>query len=95
MKRTHRTKELSELQILKEENRNLKNENRSLKRQLKQLKKQEHIFEQLPSNEVELNEEIKLIKCPSCFKGLLKEIDILGRNWLECNLCEYDSRKKK
>lgn len=99
MKRTHRSKELTELQELRLENKKLKEQIRSLKKEIKYLQKQEHFHENVileeQAEQLVLFEDKPTKKlCPLCFKGELVEYNVVGRHWLECSQCEYDSRKK-
>jgi hypothetical protein len=95
MKRTHRKKELSELQEVKLENRNLRSENNQLKKAIKRLERQQHYTKNVgPYVEIELVEEIKDV-CPSCKKGTLLYVNVVGRQWNYCNQCDYDTRKIK
>lgn len=100
MKRTHRKKELTEVQVLKKENRELKSEIRELKRDVRRLQKQEHFHENTRLDEeaeqmILIEETDKTLLCPSCFKGDLIEMNVVGRHWFECNQCDYDTRKIK
>lgn len=102
MKRTHRTqskeKEPTDLQRLKEDNRNLRSENRTLKKQLKRLQRKEHSFEETQYEDPEdiqipLNEQKQ--RCPSCNKGELVYVNIVGRSWTECTMCDYRTKTIK
>lgn len=95
MKRQHRKKELTEVQALKKENKALRDENKSLKRQVRQLQKTEHLLEATDYEDPQLNFEQVIPKCPDCNKGNLKEYNVVGRHWLECEFCDYDTRKIK
>lgn len=97
MKRRHNNdKELTEVQQLKTENRNLRSENRNLRKQLKRLERKEHSFEQTNYTDPE---EIQLSlfeatpeRCPSCTKGELVHINVVGRTWTECSQCDYRTK---
>lgn len=99
MKRQHRKKEFSELKSIKSENKRLKDENRSLKKQIKQFQKHEHFHEDTRLNneadEMLSNVEPPVPRCPECSKPGLNEFNVVGRNWIECDFCDYDSRHKK
>ena len=99
MKRTHRSKELTEVQELRLENKKLREENRSLKKDLKRLQKSEHLLEEAiietQAEQMVLFDDKPVEKrCPLCSKGKLIERFVVGRFWFECEACEYDSRKK-
>lgn len=98
MKRTHRKKELSELQEIKLENRTLRSENTQLRKAVKRLERKDHYHEKTQpyeNNEVPLEfPEIKDV-CPSCKKGTLLYVNVVGRQWNYCNQCDYDTRKIK
>lgn len=70
--------------------RELNKEIRQLKKQIKELSKYQHI----PDIE-DIQESEPIIKsrtCPSCGKGKLKELDIVGRIFEKCDICDH--RKK-
>lgn len=95
MKRTHREKELSEVQTLKKENQRLRDENRSLKRQIRQLEKHEHFFTEALD---EATEEVNIVErkeaCKSCGKGFMKEFIVINRSWKECDVCGERTKAK-
>ena len=99
MKRNHRPKELTELQVLKLENKNLRAELNTVKKQLRRLKKQEHFHEEtiLDEEAEQMNFDLEppVHRCPKCNKGTLVEYNIVGRLWSECDQCDYRSRTKK
>ncbi len=99
MKRTHRKKELTEVQELRLENKNLRGQVRDLKKQVRQLQKQEHFHENTKLDEeaeqMTFDMDLPIPKCPLCYRPTLKEVSVVGRNWVYCEACEYDSRKKK
>lgn len=90
----HRKKELTEVQLLKQENRNLRAENRTLRKQLKQ--KEKYPLEDDIDDDGQLSLfDVPIPKCPECNKGTLIEVNIVGRNWLYCDQCDYDTRRLK
>lgn len=96
MKRIHRNKELTEVQVLKKENKYLKKVVTELKRELKYYKNREHFHETTVYEDPEqlpLFEESR--KCPSCGKGNIIQMNVVGRNWEECDICDWDTRKLK
>ncbi len=100
MKRTHhRQKELTEVQTLKEENRNLRSENRNLKKQLKRLQRKEHSFEETQYQDPEDPQmsfpEDQKQRCTACGKGELVHINVVGRTWTECSQCDYRTKTVK
>lgn len=94
MKRQHRNdKELTEIQTLKQENKNLREENKSLKRQIRMLEKKEHIYDEAPFREPEpIEEPTRKRRCEDCGKGYLEEKNVLGRYWSECDNCSWRSK---
>lgn len=80
--------------------RKLKSENRNLKKKIKQLSKREHFYEddndddipELPSGQA--NAKLKEL-CESCGKGFLEEIEIIGRYFKKCNICEFRTKAIK
>lgn len=99
MKRTHRKKELSEVQELRLENKKLREKVRSLEKDLRRLQKSEHLLEDaILENQAEqlvlFDDKPVEKRCPECNKGKLIERFVVGRFWLECEACDYDSRKK-
>ena len=99
MKRTHRKKELTEVQELRLENKNLRMQVRDLKKQIKQLQKQEHFHEdnrlEEEAEQMSFDLDEPVPKCPLCYRPTLKEVTVVGRYWIYCEACEYDSRKSK
>lgn len=101
MKRIHREKELSEVQVLRLENKALRAQVKNLKKENKRLSRAEHHHNEYKYTDIEDNaqlplfEEEKQLLCPECFKGALIEMNVVGRNWSYCNQCDYDTRKKK
>lgn len=97
MKRTHRKKELTEVQELRLENKALRTENRTLKKQLKRLERKEHSFEETRYEDPEekfkdpLFQEQKQ-RCPECTKGELVFMNVVGRTWTECSQCDYRTK---
>lgn len=77
--------------------RSQKSEIRNLKKRIKQLERREHFHEDNALEE-EIEEIIAELPksniCPECYKGQLVEYNVVGRHWLECNQCDYDTRKK-
>jgi uncharacterized protein YydD (DUF2326 family) len=87
MKRTHRKKELTEVQVLKHENRELRAELNKVRRQLKQLEKARHIYDEHTD---EPEEPIAIeIKCPQCYAGDIKTIDLGIKIMQACESCSY------
>lgn len=90
MKRTHRTKELTEAQVLKKENRELRAEIKKVRQQLRQLEKAKHIYVEDHYDEDDIPDESPVeIKCPECYTGNITTID-LGIKWMHnCSMCAY------
>jgi DNA-directed RNA polymerase subunit M/transcription elongation factor TFIIS len=70
---------------------------RELQRRVKELQKAQHIYEDILTEEVEEPvPETTLFTssrtCPHCGKGKLSYIEIVGRVFEKCDICEY--RKK-
>lgn len=96
MKRTHRNKEVSELQTAREENRALKKENNSLRSQVKRLQKREHLVDDQEKLQLEaVYYEEKKTRCPECAKGYLESLNIVGRMFSRCTVCDYRTRTIK
>lgn len=89
MKRTHRKKELTEVQVLKHENRELRAELNKVRRQLKQLEKTRHIYIDEHSDEPEEPVLPIEIKCPLCYAGDIKTIDLGIKFMQACESCSY------
>lgn len=70
---------------------------RSLEQELKRFKKHENLYE---NNKDEIQEILHkeptkkkdLKKCPSCGKGHLEELEIIGRVYGSCNICSHRER---
>lgn len=94
MKRQHREKELTEVQLLKKENRELKKQVRSLQHKLREMEKHEHMYEHEAGDDrpEEGHTEDTFIGCQSCGKGVLVELAILNKVFATCNVC--GDRKK-
>lgn len=91
MKRTHRTKELSEVQALKKENEELRSLVKSLRKRLKQLEKSKHIYLDKKEDEhVEQEiEQEEINKCPECYQGFIQTVDLGIRILHSCTLCDW------
>lgn len=91
--RTHK----SELELLREENRNLKSEVRNLKKRLSRANKQQHHDEEvheflqdyLKQEEHDVNNV-----CPDCGRNTLTEVNLGPRILYVCNECRYRRTKK-
>lgn len=99
MKRTHKEKELTELQALKKENKELKKQVRSLEHRIRELEKHEHMYEdRVMDEEVAYDSEdtmvMKRIACDECFKGFLDEFQILDKVFGTCTTCGHRKRLK-
>lgn len=93
MKRTHRKKELTEIQRLKKTNRDLESENRNLKKELRRLQKKEHSFEEITySDPEEVFQEPQITKCAVCGKGSIQEVIVAGRYFTRCDTCTFRSK---
>lgn len=92
MKRQHRQKELTEVQLLKKENKELKKQVRSLQHQVRELQKHEHMYEYSDDVPEEVNMEDTHIPCRECGKGVYTEIELLGKVYGTCTTC--GDRKK-
>lgn len=89
MKRTHRKKELTEVQVLKHENRELRAELIKVRRQLKQLEKSRHIYTEDNYQDAD-DEDIPIeIKCAECYTGTINTIDLGIKIMHSCDLCGY------
>jgi len=95
MKRSHRNKELSEVQYLKKQVQNLKSENRNLKKRLRQLEKQEHNYEELLNEVIENSKdqnENDFVYCNECKKGILSILDLKYIKYTVCDKCDYKEK---
>lgn len=87
-----RNKERSETEYLRGKNKKLETENRALKKRIRQLDKRAHFFDELVEGIAEEVIEPVTEKCPSCFKGDLKILDLSFIKYICCDQCDY--RKK-
>lgn len=67
--------------------RNLKKEIKHLNKKIKQLERENQFVEKEQFEDEEL-----LPNCVECGKGYLKEINLIGKNFIICSLCNF--RKK-
>lgn len=99
MKRKHSDKELTELQVLKNEIKKLKKENSRLR---KQFDRKAHLYENERTNK-EADEEIERDKflvpetpqyevCPYCSRRGIEDIVIYDRLFHTCIHCKYRSK---
>lgn len=90
-------KEQDYVEKLELEIRELKSINRSLMKQLKKLSKGIHKQEYEEALEQIVNEpkEETGRSCPQCGSKRLKQIEIAGRRFESCNICDYKSGKLK
>lgn len=96
-------REEDELKRLHKEIRELKSINRTLTRKLKKLDKgyTKSIEDEEDSKEEQLTKQISdsefheiLINCEDCGKGYLKEVNLMGRLFIQCTSCGPKGRKK-
>lgn len=81
--------------------RELEKENKSLKRRVKELERKEHFYDDAQDEEISTDTEdthptfFKPTRtCPDCGKGKLKEFELIGRHYEECQICEYRRKKE-
>lgn len=92
-KRTHRKKELSESQRLKQIVQEQKATIRSLQKELRRYEKHQQIYEIIPDEPEDLI--VPAAKtCPECFKANLVHFLVCGRSWFACEECSYRSKTK-
>ena len=86
----------SELDYLRNENKQLKSENRNLKKQLRSLEKKSHWFEssQYEETDEDVQTDNSLI-CPECGKGQMVVADFIHIKIHACNLCDYKVKEFK
>lgn len=89
MKRTHRQKELTEVQVLKQENRELRAEIKKVRQQLRQLEKAKHIYIEEHYDEDDIPENPIEVKCSECYTGVITTIDLGIKMMHSCSLCAY------
>lgn len=92
-------RERSETEYLRGQLREAEKLNRQLRKRLKQLEDQKHFY---PSQDEEVSTTTEDTKpknirpairtCPKCSEGKLREFELIGRTYEECDECEY--RKK-
>lgn len=82
-------------EALKAEIRGLKSEIKRLKQQLKYQERQNYFLEEATFQDLPEQPEILEETCPSCFKGKVKEVIVVGRYWKECNSCTYRTKTRK
>lgn len=86
-----KSKEAKEDEFYKSIIRSQKKEIKSLKQRIRQLEK----FEHLNNSSDEEDEPLERLKqCPECGKGFIKEMDLVGRLFEVCSLCDYRSKVK-
>jgi len=76
-------REQSEKDRLEKENRLLKSENKQLKKRLRRASKG---YRKRLTEEVDLSDTPD---CPSCYKGFIKEIIVVGRSFKSCSVCDW------
>lgn len=78
-----------DIDSLEQKIRELKSVVRHLQKRLKKASKgyRKHIIEEDDLDDRQL--------CEHCSKGYIKEMDILGRIFLSCNICNYKDKKNK
>lgn len=84
-------KEGRDAEFFKGQIRELKSENRNLKKRIKKLERSEHNYN-TPREKEEVIDDSMLNQCNECGKGFLKEIELVGRLFEVCSLCDH--RKK-
>lgn len=90
-----KSKERSETEYLRAENRKLKSELRETKRALSRYEKRSHVDDD--STEEDEHEEIYeriSNKCGQCGKGVLSSVSIGVRTLITCSVCNYRETKR-
>lgn len=99
-----KTRERSELEVLRADNKRLKKENTELKRRASRLEKRsqrvedvEEFFEEMAFEEAAINKTQFKDKnsCPECLEGMLVTSDLGVRTMVTCNKCKYRKSSKK
>jgi hypothetical protein len=87
-------REKDRIDELEKQVRELKSINRSLLKQLKKLTRSKHEFENILTEEDEIKLE-PVEKCTECGKGNIITVDIVGRVFQRCDVCDWRSRSRK
>lgn len=76
----------ADLEALEQKIRDLKSLIRTLQKKLKKTSKgyRKHLVEE------DIDEPTP--DCPSCSRGFLKQIDIVGRKFFRCGVCDYKGK---
>lgn len=87
-------KDDSEIDRLEQQVRELKSINRSL---MKRLKKVDRHYKDVINEPAEPEQEKEGTKrtCPNCERGEITEVDLLGRIFERCSVCDWRSKTKK
>jgi uncharacterized protein with PIN domain len=94
-----KSKERSEVEHLRAENRKLRSENKQLKKQVARSNKLANRYEDIDEKiqEIELEKDVRIApeadRCPNC-TGKLKEVSIGIRTLITCDSCNYRETKK-
>lgn len=88
-------KDDNEIDRLEEQIRELKSLNRSLMKRLRKVDR--HYKEVINEPEETSTEEEKGTKrsCPQCTRGEITEVNLLGRVFERCSVCDWRSKTKK
>lgn len=96
-----KSRERSEVELLRAENKRLTKQVKELQRTLGRLQKRSHrveeleeIFQDLEFDTVEKYSP-KTNKCPECLEGSLEDIDLGVRKMTKCTKCTYRKSNKK
>lgn len=96
-----KSRERSEVEQLRADNKRLKKENNELKRRASRLEKRSHRVEDLEEmiEDMAYEQTEKFIprnnKCPECLEGNLENVDLGVRTMTKCSKCTYRKSSKK
>ena len=68
---------------------------RELQRKVRELQKSQHIYEDILFDAditEDVEQPVRKRSCPNCGKGKLDKVEIIGRVFEKCDICDY--RKK-
>lgn len=100
-RKKQKRREEDEVETLQKEVRELKAVNRSLMKRLKKVDREyaeqiEKINQEIAVREHDSGGEItRSIPCEHCGKGRIEEIDIVGRKFEKCTVCDYRRKVPK
>ena len=88
-------KDDSEIDRLEQQVRELKSINRNLMRRLKKVDRHYKEVINEPEEDKPAQEERTKRSCPECTRGEITEVNLLGRVFERCSVCDWRSKTKK